>query len=80
MVHGFNFDTEKVISNETDVCVFVNITTDNLNSEPIHHFVIKNSLEVEFNFIIIVKNVRGYARYKLSVNLFNYLYRLIQQG
>ena len=50
MVHGFNFDTEKVISNETDVCVFVNITTDNLNSEPIHHFVIKNSLEVEFNF------------------------------
>ena len=50
MVHGFNFDTEKVISNETDVCVFVNITADNLNSKSIHHFVIKEGLEVEFNF------------------------------
>ena len=50
MVHGFNFDTKKVISNETDVCVFVNITADNLNSKSIHHFVIKEGLEVEFNF------------------------------
>ena len=47
---GFNLDIEKVVSNETDVCVFVNITADNLNSKSIHHFVIKDGLEVEFNF------------------------------
>ena len=46
---GFNLDIEKVISNETDVCVFVNITAENLNSKSIHHFVIKDGLEVEFN-------------------------------
>ena len=28
---------------------FVNITAENLNSKSIHHFVIKDSLEVEFN-------------------------------
>ena len=41
---------KKVVSNETDVCVFVNITAENLNSKSIHHFVIKDGLEVEFNF------------------------------
>ena len=46
---GFNLDIEKVVSNETDVCVFVNITAENLNSKSIHHFVIKDGLEVEFN-------------------------------
>ena len=29
--------------------VFVNIIADNLNSNSIHHFVIKDDLEVEFN-------------------------------
>ena len=33
---GFNLDIEKVVSNETDVCVFVNITAENLNSKSIH--------------------------------------------
>ena len=47
---GFNLDIEKVVSNETDVCVFVNITANNLNSKSIHHFVIKEGLEIEFNF------------------------------
>ena len=46
---GFNLDIEKVVSNETDVYVFVNITAENLNSKSIHHFVIKDNLEVEFN-------------------------------
>ena len=46
---GFNLDIEKVVSNETDVCVFVNITVENLNSKSKHHFVIKDGLEVEFN-------------------------------
>ncbi len=46
---GFNLDIEKVVSNETDVCVFVNITAENFNSNSIHHFVIKDGLEVEFN-------------------------------
>ena len=46
---GFNLDIEKVVSNETDVCVFVNITAENLNSKSIHHFVNKDGLEVEFN-------------------------------
>ena len=46
---GFKLDIEKVVSNETDVCVFVNITAENLNSKSIHHFVIKDGLEVEFN-------------------------------
>ena len=45
---GFNLDIES-FSNETDVCVFVNITAENLNSKSIHHFVIKDNLEVEFN-------------------------------
>ena len=46
---GFNLDIEKVVSNETDVCVFVKVTAENLNSKSIHHFVIKDGLEVEFN-------------------------------
>ena len=46
---GFNLDIEKVVSNETDVCVFVKVTAENLNSKSIHHFVIKEGLEVEFN-------------------------------
>jgi len=45
----FNLDMGKVVSNETDVCVFVNINAENLNPKSIHHFVIKDGLEVEFN-------------------------------
>ena len=46
---GFSLDIEKVVSNETDICVFVKITTDKLKTRSIHHFVEKNKLEVEFN-------------------------------
>ena len=46
---GFTLDIEKIVSNETDVCVFVKVTAENLNSKSIHHFVIKDGLEVEFN-------------------------------
>ena len=46
---GFTLDIEKIVSNETDVCVFVNIKAENLDSKSIHHFVIKDGLEVEFN-------------------------------
>jgi len=45
----FNLDIEKVVSNVTDVCVFVKVTAENLNSKSIHHYVIKDGLEVEFN-------------------------------
>ena len=46
---GFSLEIEKVVSNKTDVCVFVKITADNLSTCSIHHFVVENSLEVEFN-------------------------------
>ena len=45
----FNLDIEKVVSNVTDVCVFVKVTAENLNSKSIHNYVIKDGLEVEFN-------------------------------
>jgi len=38
------------VSNETDVCVFLNVTADGLSSKSLHHFVVKDGLEVEFNF------------------------------
>ena len=47
---NFNLDIEKVVSNETDVCVFLNVTADGLSSKSIHHFVVKDGVEVEFNF------------------------------
>ena len=46
---GFSLQIEKVVSNKTDVCVFVKITADNLTTHSIHHFVVENGLEVEFN-------------------------------
>ena len=46
---GFSLEIEKVVSNKTDVCVFVKITADNLSTHSIHHFVVENGLEVEFN-------------------------------
>ena len=46
---GFSLEIEKVVSNKTDVCVFVKITADNLSTRSIHHFVVENGLEVEFN-------------------------------
>ena len=46
---GFSLEIEQVVSNETDICVFVKITTDKLKTRSIHHFVVKNKLEVEFN-------------------------------
>ena len=46
---GFNLEIEKVVADTTDVCVFVNITADGLSTKSIHHFVVKDGLEVEFN-------------------------------
>ena len=46
---GFDLEIEKVVADTTDVCVFVNITADGLSAKSIHHFVVKDGLEVEFN-------------------------------
>jgi ketosteroid isomerase-like protein len=46
---GFSIEIEKVVSNKTDVCVFVKTTADNLSTRSIHHFVVENGLEVEVN-------------------------------
>ena len=45
---GFHLEIQKVVSDETDVCVFVKIT-EGLSTESIHHFVVQDGLEVEFN-------------------------------
>jgi hypothetical protein len=45
----FSLEIEKLVSNERDVCVFVKITGDNLSTRFIHHPVVENGLEVEFN-------------------------------
>ena len=46
---GFHLEIQKVVSDETDVCVFVKITAEGLSTESIHHFVVQDGLEVEFN-------------------------------
>jgi hypothetical protein len=46
---GFSLEIEKFVSNKTDVCVFVKIIADKFKTRSIHHFVVKNELEVEFN-------------------------------
>ncbi len=46
---GFKPEIEKVVSNETDVVVFLKITAMNLESRSVHHFVVKEGLQVEFN-------------------------------
>ena len=46
----FNLEIQKVVSNETDVVVFLKLTATNLESRSIHHFVVKDGLQVEFNF------------------------------
>ena len=46
---GFDLEIEKVVADTTDVCVFVNITADGLSAKSIHHFVVQDGLEVEFN-------------------------------
>ena len=45
----FNLEIQKVVSNETDVVVFLKLTATNLESRSIHHFVVKDELQVEFN-------------------------------
>ncbi len=47
---GFNLEITKVVADETDVCVFVHITAEGLSTNSIHHFVVRDGLEVEFNF------------------------------
>ena len=46
---GFNLEIQKVVSNVTDVVVFLKLTATNLESRSIHHFVVKDGLQVEFN-------------------------------
>ena len=46
---GFDLEIQKVVSDETDVCVFIKITEEGLSTESIHHFVVQHGLEVEFN-------------------------------
>jgi len=46
---GFDLEIQKVVSDETDVCVFVKITAEGLSTESMHHFVVQHGLEVEFN-------------------------------
>ena len=45
----FNLEIQKVVSNETDVVVFLKLTATNLESRSIHHFVVKDGLQEEFN-------------------------------
>ena len=44
-----SLEIAKVVSNETDVYVFIKITANKFKTRSIHHFVVKNELEVEFN-------------------------------
>ena len=46
---NFNLSIDKVVSNTTDVCVFVTITADGLNTKSLHHFVVEDELQTEFN-------------------------------
>lgn len=46
---NFNLEINKVVADETDVCVFVHITAEGLSANSIHHFVVRDGLEVEFN-------------------------------
>ena len=46
---GFNLDIGKVVSNDTDVCVFMNVIAENLEANSMHHSVVKDGLEIEFN-------------------------------
>ena len=49
---GFSLEIEKVVSNKTDVCVFVKITADNFSTRFIHHLEVENGLEIEFLSLI----------------------------
>ena len=46
---GFNLDITKVVAEGVDVCIFLNVTANNLESYSIHHFVVEDGLETEFN-------------------------------
>lgn len=47
---GFNLDIDKMVSNDTDVVVFCTITADGgLSGKAVHHFVVKDGLEVSFD-------------------------------
>ena len=46
---GFNLDITKVVAEGVDVCIFLKVTANNLESYSIHHFVVEDGLETEFN-------------------------------
>ena len=46
---GFNLDITKVVAEGVDVCIFLKVTANNLDSYSIHHFVVEDGLETEFN-------------------------------
>jgi len=47
---GFNLSVDKVVSNDTDVCVFCTFTADGgLSGKGVHHFVVEGGLEVSFD-------------------------------
>ena len=56
-------EIQKVVSDETDVCVFVKITAEGLSTESIHHFVVQDGLEVEFNIYDDSQRMAEAARY-----------------
>ena len=47
---GFAPNIDKVVSNETDVCVFCTCTADGgLSGKAVHHFVVKDELQFSFD-------------------------------
>ena len=46
---GMGTDIEKVVSNDSDVVVFLKVTYKNSVARAVHHFVIKDGLLMEFN-------------------------------
>ena len=46
---GFNLDITKVVAEGVDVCIFLKVTANNLDSCSIHHFIVEDGLETEFN-------------------------------
>ena len=45
---GFNLEITKVVTEGVDVCIFIKVTANNLESYSIHHFVVEDGLETEF--------------------------------
>ena len=46
---GMGMDIEKVVSNDSDVVVFLKVTYQNSVARAVHHFVVQDGLLMEFN-------------------------------